>query len=145
MSDQKPENNTNPENQPSNNQDWREQRRQWRDERRERRHQDPLRGLFWGLILILIGVLFFANQQGWIPPDRWWQFLLIGLGVIFIINGLAHFWSSTYRHSSYGQFIPGVVLLFVGIAFLYNFSQWWPIVLIGVGVAILLSLLFRRS
>ena len=34
---------------------------------------------------------------------------------------------------------PGVVLLFVGLAFLFNFSQWWPIILIAVGVVILLG------
>ena len=149
MANEKPENNdsnnnnSNPQGQ--DYRDWREQKREWRQQRREERHRDPLRGLFWGLMLILIGIIFFANQQGWISGDRWWQFLLIGLGVIFIINGLVHYWNPAYRHFSYGQFIPGVVLLFVGIAFIFNFNEWWPFVLIGVGVVILFSLIFRRE
>ncbi len=126
-------------------QDWREQRREWRDRRREERHRDPFRGLFWGLLLIMLGIIFFVWQQGWASGDNWWHYLLIGLGVIFLINGLVHFRSPGYRHFSYGQFIPGVVLLLVGLAFLVGFDQWWPIVLIGVGVVILLNFAFRRT
>jgi hypothetical protein len=151
MADNRPGNNPDSSPNPSQNQtgpenkDWREQRREWREERRERRDRDPLRGLFWGLVLVMIGVLFFVDQQTGIGWDILWKYLLIGLGSVFIIDGLAHLYNPAYRHSAYGRFIPGVVLLFVGIAFLYNFSQWWPIVLIAVGVVILLSLLFRRS
>ena len=99
----------------------------------------------WWLILliILVGILFFINQQGtdW---DILWKYLLIGLGGIFIIDGLAHLWRPARFEGNLGRFIPGVVLLFVGLAFLFNFSQWWPIILIAVGVVILLSFLFRR-
>lgn len=153
MADNRPENNPNPSPAPDTNpnqpgpeyRDWRSQRREWREERRARRDQDPLRGLFWGLVLIMVGVLFFVNQQSGIGWDTLWKYILIGLGAIFIIDGLAHYWRPAYRYDSYGRFIPGVILLFVGIAFLYNFNQWWPIILIAVGVVILISLLFRRS
>jgi uncharacterized membrane protein HdeD (DUF308 family) len=143
MQDQGQSNNTQPEKQGSEPKDWREQRREMRQEMRERRGRDPLRGLFWGLVLILVGVLFFINQQGteW---DVLWKYLLIGLGGIFIVDGLAHFAIPEHRDGQLGRFIPGVILLFVGLAFLYNFSQWWPIILIAVGVIILLSFLFRR-
>jgi hypothetical protein len=124
--------------------EWREQGREWREQRREERRRDPYRGLFWGLLLIMLGIIFFAWQQGWTSGDQWWHYLLIGLGVIFIINGLVHYWSQNYRQFSYGQFVPGIVLLLVGLAFVVGFSQWWPIVLIGVGVAILLSFIFRK-
>jgi uncharacterized protein YjeT (DUF2065 family) len=74
----------------------------------------------------------------------WWQYFLIGLGLIFIIDGLAHYLYPAYRDMAFGRFIPGVILLFVGLAFVFGFSQWWPLVLIAVGVIILLNLLFRR-
>jgi uncharacterized membrane protein HdeD (DUF308 family) len=143
MQEQKPGPNTNPENQSSEPRDWREQRRERREERREKRARDPWRGLFWGLLLILVGVLFFVNQQGtdW---DVLWKYLLIGLGAIFIIDGIVHYWSTSSRDGHFGRFIPGIVLLFVGLAFLFNFSQWWPIILIAIGVIILISFVFRR-
>jgi hypothetical protein len=153
MPDEKPQNNTGstgnntnpPEHDYHNYQDWREQRREWREQRREERRRDPFRGLFWGLLLIMLGIIFLAWQQGWTRGDEWWHYVLIGLGVIFIINGLVHYWNPGYRHASYGQFIPGVVLLLVGLAFIVGFTMWWPLVLIGVGVVILISLAFRRS
>jgi uncharacterized membrane protein HdeD (DUF308 family) len=104
----------------------------------------PWGGLFWGLLLIMIGLIFFAQEQGWISSETWWHYLLIGLGVIFIIDGLVRTWGSEYRRESLGRFIPGIILLFVGLAFLFSFAQWWPLILIGVGVVILLSFLFRR-
>ena len=148
MPDERPENNnTNPGSPQSGDQntDWREQRRIWREQRREEKHRDPLRGLFWGLLLVLLGVIFLANQQGWISGDRWWQFILIGLGTIFIINGLAHYWNPSYRYFSFGQFIPGIVLLLVGIAFIFNFAEWWPLILIGMGAVILITFALRRQ
>lgn len=144
MRDVRPDNNPNPNDQGTEPKDWREQRREWRQERRERRGRDPLRGLFWGLILILVGILFFINQQQGIDWNVLWKYLLIGLGAIFIIDGLAHYWNPAYRYGNLGRFIPGVVLLFVGLAFLYNFSQWWPIILIAVGVIILLGFFISR-
>jgi hypothetical protein len=148
MATEKPENNAGPNatsNQPSaNNRDWRDLLREWREERRKRRSHGPMRGLFWGLLLIMLGLIFLANQEGWIGDDKWWQYLLIGLGAIFIIDGLAHYWRASYRNYSYGRFIPGIILLLVGLAFVFQFSEWWPIILIVVGVILLLSLFFRR-
>lgn len=136
--------NTESNNQGSEPKDWREQRHELRQEMRDKRGRDPLRGLFWGLVLVLVGVLFFIDQQQGIGWDTLWKYLLIGLGGIFIVDGLAHLAIPAYRDGQLGRFIPGVILLFVGLAFLYNFSQWWPIILIAVGVIILLSFLFRR-
>jgi hypothetical protein len=147
MQDQRPDTNPNPNPNPQNQstgpQDWREQRREWRQERRERRGRDPWRGLVWGLLLILVGVLFFIGQQQGIGWDVLWKYLLIGLGAIFIIDGFIHLWGPEHD-GSLGRFIPGIVILFIGLAFLFNFSQWWPIILIAVGVIILISLVFRR-
>jgi hypothetical protein len=150
VQDKKPEDNanntpnTNPDYPRTDNKDWRDQRREWRQEKRDRRNSDPLRGLFPGLILILLGVLLFLATQGTLSWSTWWQYFLIGLGAIFIIDGLAHYWGSAHQGYSFGRFIPGVILLFVGIMFVLGFSQWWPLVLIAVGVALLLGFFFRR-
>ncbi len=105
---------------------------------------DPLRGLFWGLLLILVGVLFFVNQQGYVEWDTLWKYLLIGLGAIFIIDGLTRSFHPSYPSTGLSKYIPGIILILVGIAFLFNFSQWWPLILIAVGVLLLISILARR-
>lgn len=117
--------------------DWREKRRAWRRERREAGRAFPHYGLFWGLSLILAGVLFLVHQAGWLAGDTWWQSLLIGLGVISIINGVAHYRSPAYRWGSYGKFVFGIVLILIGALLMLGVSQWWPVVLIVAGIALL--------
>ena len=120
-------------------QDWREQRWEWRRKMREARQSRPFHGLYYGLVLILLGGLLLANQQGWISGNAWWQWLLIGLGAISIINGLVQYRAPEYHHSRRHKFVWGAVLIALGVIFLLGFSNWWPIVLIGAGVAVILG------
>jgi hypothetical protein len=69
---------------PEKDQDKHEE--EWRGHRRWRRG-GRFPGLLFGLILILVGFLFFAQNEGWIHGD-WWPFLLIGVGVIILVEGL---------------------------------------------------------
>jgi hypothetical protein len=144
--DEKPTGNTGPDSgeQHSEYHNWHEERRAWRNEMREKRWRQPWQGLFWGLLLVLLGILFLADQQGWLTGDEWWHYLLVGLGGVFIIDGLAHL-AAGHHPYSFGRFIPGIVLLFVGLAFILGFSAWWPVILIAVGAGILLSFIFRRQ
>jgi hypothetical protein len=118
--------------------DWWESRREWR---KEWRGSDPFRGLFPALVLILLGVTLFLATRGTLPWDTWWQYFLVGLGAIFLLDGLVHY---IWGHGGTGRFIPGIILVLVGLAFVIGFSEWWPLILVGVGVAILLGMLFRR-
>jgi hypothetical protein len=120
-------------------QDWREQRWEWRRKMREARRSRPFHGLFCGLTLILFGGLFLADQQGWISGNAWWQWLLIGLGVISIINGLVRYREPEYHHSRRHKFVWGAGLIAVGVMFLLGFSQWWPLILIGAGITVILG------
>ncbi|MBN1188929.1 MAG: hypothetical protein JXA46_04185 [Dehalococcoidales bacterium] len=127
------------------NEDWKTAGEgSYQNRRTHKFYDDPLRGLFWGLLLILIGVLFFINQQGDIVWDVLWKYLLIGLGSIFIIDGIARSLHPAYRAGGLGKFVPGIILVLVGVAFLFNFSQFWPVILIAVGAVMLISILVRR-
>jgi hypothetical protein len=136
VSEQRPNNQNNPGQGPTRG-DWWESRREWRG-------SDPFRGLLPGLVLILLGVLLFLTIRGTLEWDSWWQYFLIGLGGIFLLDGLIHYWHPATRYRGAGRFVPGLILVLVGTAFVIGFSEWWPLVLVGVGVAILLGMLFRR-
>ncbi len=112
--------------------------------RRDRRTPDRWSGLFWGLALILLGVFLFAATRGWLSWSNWWQYFLMGLGAVFILDALVHFVSGD-RGEAVGRIIPGVVLICVGVAFVYGWDQWWPLILIAAGVAVLVSLVLRRK
>jgi hypothetical protein len=144
MSDPRPEPNHTSTDPGTVEPEYRSRREERREARHERRSRDPLGGLFPGLILIELGILFYATTQDWLSWNDWWKYFLVGLGAIFLIDAAAHYFVRSYRTDIMGRIIPGFVLLFIGLAFLYGFSQWWPIVLIAVGVIILISLLFRR-
>ena len=124
--------------------DWREERRAWRQERREARHRFSFHGLFLGLTLVLLGTLFLLDRLGVITGGLWWQSLLIGLGVISIIDGFAHYVNAEYRWGAYGKFVSGLILIAVGVLFVLGLSQWWPLALIIAGVALLLRFIWRR-
>ncbi len=123
--------------------DWREECCEIRKEWRATHHRFPFHGLFCGLTLVLLGTLFLLDQTGRISGDTWWQSFLIGLGVILIIDGLAHYLNPAFRRGSYGKFVFGLILVLTGMIFLLGFSEWWPVILIAAGVAMLLRF-FRR-
>ncbi|MDP4238668.1 MAG: DUF5668 domain-containing protein [Bacteroidota bacterium] len=97
------------------------------------------RGLGFGLLLMLIGVLFLGFNFGLIPMPLYdvifsWQMLLIFIGVINLLR----------RH-----LISGVVLIFVGGFFIIPkvipgldgqfVHVYWPLLLIAAGIVILLQ------
>ncbi len=111
---------------------------------RERRHRRGGPPVFAGLVLILLGVLLFLENQGIVASDVWWQYFIIGLGVIFLIDGLVRFGQEGHRGSIWGRLTVGLILIGIGIVFVIGLTNWWPMILIAVGVVIVLAGLLRR-
>jgi hypothetical protein len=108
--------------------------------------EKTISGIGWGLVLILIGTLVFADNKGWLQDGAGWLYFIIGLGGIFILGFLARFWLNQFnRWSSFGGLVLGVCLVYIGTAFLYGFGDWWPLVLIPVGVGILVKALWKNK
>jgi hypothetical protein len=98
-----------------------------------------------GLILILLGVLFLLAQMDRISWADWWAYFLVGLGGIFILEFLVSFFSAAYRSTQTGRLIAGLVLIIIGGAHLIGFLDWWPLILIAIGVILLLSPLLKKK
>jgi hypothetical protein len=87
----------------------------------------------WGLFLILIGMLFFVDNKGWLHGTGWF-FFAIGLGCIFVMGGLArYFIIKENRWKAMNGLVIGLALVYVGAAFLLGFGDWWPLALVPVG------------
>lgn len=111
----------------------------------EKWRRDPVSGLFFGLILILLGVVFLLSTQGWISRHDWWKYFIIGLGVIFLIEVLVRHTRAAYRRPVFGRLFAGLILICVGLAAIGGFGNWWPLILIVVGLAILFNFWFRKK
>ncbi|MBN2378907.1 hypothetical protein JXM67_03795 [candidate division WOR-3 bacterium] len=97
-------------------------------------------GIFAGCIVIWVGVSFLLRIQGIIPTwGLWWPILVIGLGVIFLLNGIAWLFFPYMRKGFIGMLIPSLVLAGVGIMGLLGAFQVWPVIIIVVGVVIIVS------
>lgn len=104
------------------------------------------KGIGFGIVLLIVGFVFLGNNFGIIPLAIKnviisWQMLLIFIGVVNLFKR---------------QFVSGVVLIFIGSFFIIpkvvsgidgNFIHiYWPLLLIGAGIFILLKrLIFPKS
>jgi len=68
---------------------------------------------------------------------------LIGLGSIFLIDAIIRGFIPQFRRSVLDRIIPGIILIAVGFGFLLGFGDFWPIVLIVVGVGMIITFLVR--
>jgi hypothetical protein len=129
-------------NQGGHRMDNRDPGNMWHDGCCGKKHPGSLRGLFWGFILIFLGVLFFASSQDWLSWHSWWQIFLIGLGVIFLVDALIQYLNT--KHGAFGRVIAGLILITIGTAFLMHIESWWPLILIVIGLAIVFRFIFAR-
>ena len=92
-------------------------------------------GTGWGLVFILIGILVFADNQGWLSGGVGWLYFAIGLGAIFIIGFLVRCFKDIRNFgSSLGGLVAGLALVYIGAAFLFGFGNWWPVIFILIGL-----------
>jgi hypothetical protein len=127
-----------------------ENKRRERDEEegigmRGRWHRGSNSGLFFGLILVLLGAVFFLPTQGYISWGDWWKYFIIGLGVIFLIAAFMRYARPAYRGPRFFLLITGLILICIGLAFILGLGNWWPLIPIVLGLAILLRALLRRK
>ena len=115
-------------------------------ENRNGRMEQVWSGTGWGLLFILIGSLIFMDNKGWFTSGQGWLYFMIGLGGIFILGFLVRFLGNqTNRLSAVGGLVVGVALVYIGMAFLYGFGDWWPLVLIPIGIGCLIRGIWRNK
>ena len=107
----------------------------------EKYRRDPMSGVFFGLIIILAGALWFLNAQNHIT--EWWPWFLVGLGGIFILERLIRYSSPAYRRPIFGRTLVGVILICIGVSSLYGLETWWPLIVIVVGAAVVIFAISR--
>ena len=131
--------------------DWRETRRAERLARRAERRaaRDQLRGspaYGWmaGGALILLGIIFMAQNLGAFYLRNWWALFIL----IPAIGSFAAAWNSYQANgrltaAGRGSLVGGGVLVMIAAAFLFSldFGLLWPVFLIVGGLVVLLNAL----
>ena len=101
--------------------------------------------VFWGLVLILLGVLFLLDQMGRVDfgdlISQWWPLVLVAAGLWQLIS------------SNFKELAGGLFLIALGAIFqlakldILGRNVWhyvWPALIIGLGLWVLIGA-FRRS
>jgi hypothetical protein len=114
----------------------------------EKYRRDPISSIFWAGVLILAGLVFFAENFGYLPRiggAEPWNWIAFGAGVLLLLEVLVRAASPDYARPVMGRVIFAAVLMMVGLSGLVRAEITWPLILVLVGVGILANTLFRRS
>ncbi len=126
----------------------------------EKWHRDPLGTMIWALILIWAGLVWlgwnfgvleryaflkrFLASEGIIQPPIW-ALILLGAGVLILIEVVIRLIMPAYRRSVIGSIIIAAILIGIGLGDLVKWNFIWPVVVIIIGLVILLQGLLRRK
>lgn len=129
------------------------EKREKREKEEKHEHEKPEKGegdvlgAFVGAsILILLGILLLLAQTAtWITWTNLGWYFLFGLGCILIVYAVLRAAVTTYRATAAGPLIGGVILCLIGLAGIISIENWWPIILIAVGIAIVVGGLLAVS
>lgn len=98
-----------------------------------------------GIVLVVLGAVFFAlNLIPGIDAKKTWPLILVVLGIGFCLP--AFIWSDV-RENLAGLFIPGFILLVLGVIFLFNtltsiWNIWaiaWILIPASVGLGLVVA------
>jgi hypothetical protein len=116
----------------------------WKHHSEYRRWREPISGIVFGLMVVWLGVCFYLKHIGTLPADLWWAYLLVGFGGLWILGGIVRLFVPRWHRGLLGAFIPGIVVGTIGLMFILGSWQYWPIILVAVGLVIVVSVIVQH-
>ena len=98
-----------------------------------------LNQIFVGLIIIWLGLSIFLHRSNVLIYGDWWDYFLLGLGLIFFIEVFVNLFLVSDGHLLTGKLIAGAILIAIGASDIYGIHEWWPLLLIAMGILIMFS------
>jgi hypothetical protein len=126
----------------------------------EKWRRDPISAVIWAILLIYAGVILLAYNLGYL--ETWlanlaaatsltfladlqvWSVILLGAGIILLIEVLIRLLIPEYRRGVAGTIIAAFVLISIALGNQIGWTLVLPLILIGVGLAILVRGIFGR-
>jgi chromate transport protein ChrA len=100
-------------------------------------------GLIPGIVLIILSILFFLDNNLNILAD-WWQYFLVLLLVVFLIEYWVVYMGPAKGKNRLKMGIIGFLLIAVGILFLFILNKWLPLVLLLAGIILIAWFIFQK-
>lgn len=95
------------------------------------------------MMVVWLGVCLYLKQVGIIPSGIWWAYLIAGFGGLWVLGGLIRLFVPRWRRGFLGGMIPGIVLAAVGLMFIFDSWQHWPLILVAVGGLVVISVIIQ--
>ncbi|MDW7754471.1 MAG: hypothetical protein SCH68_04815 [Brevefilum sp.] len=129
------------------------------EKREEKTNRNPLSAIAWALILIWAGLVFLAQNLGWLDQIQFqvveiegitltgistWAVIMIGAGVIVFFEAIIRTFVPAYRSSTGGNFFLAAIFLGIGLGSIFGWTLVWPFILIAMGLSALASALIQR-
>ena len=126
----------------------------------EKYQRDPLSPIIWGLILLWAGGVLLLSNMGlldsllrrtiivpaWVERlAQGWSLVMLGAGVILLIEVAIRLLVPIYRHSIVGTAILAIVFIGIGLGDLISWNILWPLVMIALGLIIVLRGVLRSK
>lgn len=115
-------------------------------EKREK-HQDRSGPLIGGGILILLGIIYYGTVSApqLVSPGQFWAYFLLGIGILLIIQAVYRLSVMQHRAAGMGTLWGGVILAAIGVAGIAPSGNFWPILLIAIGIMVIIAGITSRS
>lgn len=126
----------------------------------EKYRRDPLGAYTWGAILVWAGLVFLADNLGWLNNLTFvplfpgimqilrpgaWALVMLGAGLILLVEAAIRLLVPTYRTSVTGTLILAIIAISIGLGNLVTWAYIWPLILIVLGLSILLRGMRRKQ
>ncbi len=110
--------------------------------------RDPLSGIFWAALLMLAGMIFLADNLGYLPNYNnadVWSWIMLGAGGLLLVEAFVRAVTPDLPGPNLFTAILGFVLLAFGAGSVFGLTleNWWPLILIVLGLSTLVRGLRR--
>ncbi len=102
-------------------------------------------GVVPGIVLIILSVLFFLYNNLNILKGDWWQYFLVLLLVVFLIEYWVVYMSPLKGRSRLKMGFVGLLLVAIGILFLFVLYIWLPLILLTAGLILIAVFVIHKK
>ena len=121
-------------------------RRNEKDEKDEKREEeDEKAAIMGGLVVVWLGLSLLLQNAGLLDWADFGGVFLLGLGLIIVFRGLWAYSQSGVFEQGFGYIVGGGFVALIGAGISFDLDEWWPVLLIALGLVVVVRALMARS